>query len=196
MGHFRKSRGGGREHFDGQHRFEHWYRDNTVYFITARCKGKFPAFATEEAKAIFWDRFGYYTRQYGFTPWATSLLDNHYHTVGYLRRGEELGEMMRKLHGSVAKLANDLLEVRLLPFWYDSGKQGYFDGCLRNERQGRLTYRYVYTKCIRHKIAPDPKLYPHTRVNIELEAAIRRALELNAFMTGVSYPRYSRKRRD
>jgi len=27
----------------GQHRFEHWYRDNQVYFLTARCRDRFPA---------------------------------------------------------------------------------------------------------------------------------------------------------
>ena len=41
------------EHWDGQHRFAHWSRDNTVYFITARCRDRFPAFQTERAKAIF-----------------------------------------------------------------------------------------------------------------------------------------------
>jgi hypothetical protein len=54
---FRKSSYSSREMFDGKHRFEHWYRDNTVYFITARCRDRFPAFASEAAKAIFWDRF-------------------------------------------------------------------------------------------------------------------------------------------
>jgi hypothetical protein len=66
----------------GQHRFEHWYRDNTVYFITARCRDKFPAFASEPAKEIFWERFDHYSRQYGFVPFVSSLLDNHYHILG------------------------------------------------------------------------------------------------------------------
>jgi hypothetical protein len=51
------------EYYKGQHRFEHWYRDNTIYFITARCRNRFPAFASEQAKAIFWDRFHFYTKQ-------------------------------------------------------------------------------------------------------------------------------------
>ena len=36
MPHFRKGGSTRKEHFDGKHRFEHWYRDNTIYFITAR----------------------------------------------------------------------------------------------------------------------------------------------------------------
>jgi hypothetical protein len=53
MPRLRKSSPHTKEFFDGKHRFEHWYRDNTVYFITSRCKDGFLAFATEEAKAVY-----------------------------------------------------------------------------------------------------------------------------------------------
>ncbi len=32
----RKSSATRNKYFDGKHRFEHWYRDNQVYFITSR----------------------------------------------------------------------------------------------------------------------------------------------------------------
>jgi REP element-mobilizing transposase RayT len=116
MPRFRTSSPLGREFTEGRHRFEHWYRDNTIYFITARCRDRFPAFARENAKQVFWNRFECYTRQYGFVPWVTTLLDNHYHTLGYLKAGSNLGPMMQRLHGSVAKLVNDLLPERRVPF--------------------------------------------------------------------------------
>ena len=50
VGQFRKSSYTRNEFFDGKHRFEHWYRDNTVYFITSKVRDGFAAFATEEAK--------------------------------------------------------------------------------------------------------------------------------------------------
>src|SRR5262245_43461693 len=160
MGHFRSSERASNEVWEGQHRFEHWYRDNQIYFITARCKDQFPALAGDAAKAIFWERFESTTIAHGFHPWVTSLLDNHYHTVGYLERGEALSKMMQLIHGGVAKLVNDLLEKRfnpkrssgassdglkpvcprelikgrLLPFWCDSRKKNYFDVCLRSEK--------------------------------------------------------------
>jgi hypothetical protein len=108
---FRISGSTAREQFDGRHRFEHWYCDNQVYFITARCRDRYPAFRSEEAKAIFWDRFDYYS----------------------------------KLHGSVAKLVNDLLPERRVPFWRDDSGKDYFDGCIRDELQCRRAYRYTYT---------------------------------------------------
>ena len=86
----RKSNTSPRERYDGKHRFEHWYRDNQVYFITARCRNRFRTFAADEAKAIFWNKFERYTTEFAFTPWVTSLLDNHYHTLGYVKIGENL----------------------------------------------------------------------------------------------------------
>ncbi|RYG69514.1 hypothetical protein EON77_14640, partial [bacterium] len=119
MGYTRKSQQTTHVTYQGRHRFEHWYRDNQIYFLTARCRDRFPAFRSEDAKSVFWDRFDHYTAMHGFTPIVTSLLDNHYHTLGYLRVGDALGEMMRKLHGSVAKLVNDTLDERRVPFWHD-----------------------------------------------------------------------------
>jgi len=180
--------------YAGQHRFEHWRVDNQVYFITARCRDRFPAFASEVAKAVFWNRFEHYTREFGFTPMVTSLVDNHYHTLGYLRQGDALGTMMQRIHGSAAKLVNDLLPVRLADFWRDSKGHEYFDGCICDEKQCRLAYRYTFTQCVRHGICADPALYPHTRVMVDLESAVKRSLELGAFLQGVDYKRYREHR--
>jgi REP element-mobilizing transposase RayT len=178
------------ETFEARHRYEHWLVDNQVYFITARCRDRYAAFASDQAKVIFWDRFDHYTREAGFTPWLTSLLDNHYHTLGYLRTGAALPKMMQRIHGSVAKLVNDLLPERREEFWRDAKGREYFDGCIRDEKQGRLAYRYTLTQGVRHRLVKDWKEYGNTRVNVELERAIGRALELDAFLSGVRYKRY------
>jgi hypothetical protein len=188
---FRKSSATARESHKGHHRFGHWYLDNQVYFITARCRDRFPAFASDQAKAVFWDRFDHYTHEFGFVPWVTSLLDNHYHTLGYLRVGENLGPMMQRLHGSIAKLTNDLLPQRKVPFWREAGHRDYFDGCIRNEKQCRLAYKYTLRQSVRHGIADDWRNYPHTRMAIDLDRGLKRALELKAFLESVPYKRYT-----
>lgn len=197
--------------FDSRHRFEHWYVDNQVYFITSRCRGRFPAFATEQAKAIFWDRFAHYAQEAGFVPWITSLMDNHYHSLGYIREGGRLKKMMQRFHGSVAKLVNDVLEAdaachaklaplkrggayRLVPFWKDRSGHDYFDGCIRSVKQCRLAYRYTLVQSVRHGVASDYRVYPHTRVSVDLERGVKRAVELGAFLEGVKYARYMRDR--
>ena len=143
-----------------------------------------------QAKEIFWDRFTHYTKQASFTPWVVSLLDNHYHILGYCKVGDKLGPMMRQIHGSVAKLVNDLLPERRVPFWVDSGHQDYFDGCIRDEKQCRRAYRYVLTQSVRHGICDDWRDYAHTRATIELDRGVKRSLELGAFLEGVPYKRY------
>ncbi len=192
---FRKSSATKTHIWKGDHRIEHWYLDNQFYLITGRCRAQFPALASEEAKTIFWDRFDYYTKKYDFFPRVTSLLNNHYHTLGYLRIGENLGQMIRRLHGSVAKLVNDLLPEPQLPFWREAGNQDYFDGCIRDEKQCRRAYRYTLTQAECHGILRDYREYPHTHVTIELERGLKRALELRAFLEDVPYKRYVQRSR-
>ena len=176
--------------FEGFHASQHWYVDNQIYFITARCRERRPALQSQAAKAIFWDRFDHYAARYGFAPIVTSVLDNHYHTLGHLKIGTNLGPLMQKLHGSVAKLVNDTLDVRRVPFWHDRRHHDYFDGCLRDEKQFRLTYRYICIQSERHGHARDWRAYPHTRVARDCEEALARAVELNALLRGVDYKRY------
>ena len=169
MPRFRKVSATQHEWWGHQHRFEHWYRDNSVYFITSRVRDKFPAFDSVEARGVFWDRFDHYSERFGYVPWVTTLLNNHYHTLGYLKVGENLGPLVQKLHGSVAKLTNDLLPIRHLPFWRRAGNQDYFDGCIRNEKQARRAYRYTLLQAVRAGVVRDWRQYPDTRVNVDLD---------------------------
>ena len=43
---------------------------------------------------------------------------------------------------------------------------------------------------MRHGIKSNWRDYSHTHVIVELEIAIKRAIELNAFLEGVPYKRY------
>jgi len=103
--------------------------------------------------------------------------------------------MMQRLHGSVAKLVNDMLPQRRIPFWKESGRNDYFDGCIRSEKQCRKAYRYTLTQSTRHQLCRDFREYPHTRATIELDRGLGRALELHAFLDDVPYPRYGQEPR-
>ena len=190
MGKFRKSSATPHEFFDAEHRFEHWYRDNTVYFITSKVRDGNAAFETEAAKNIFWDRFDFYTKLHGFVPWVATVMNNHYHFEGYLRDGSELGEMMRKLHGSVAWLVMKEIDVRHVPFWRGAGNRDYFDGCLRDVLQAFRAFNYTRDQAVKARIVKDYREYPHTRVYLDRDRAIKRAVELKAFLEEVPYKRY------
>ena len=188
--HIHKSEPSQNKCYNNQHRAEHWYVDNQIYFITARCMRGFPAFSSNKAKNVFWDRFGFYTKKHNYIPYITSLMHNHYHTLGFLKSGIELKEMMRNIHGSVAKLVNDTLTIRLVPFWGETKRKSYFDGCIRNEKQARLAYAYTLTQSQRHKVCNHWEDYNHTHINISLEKMLRHAKQMNAFLKGIPYKRY------
>ena len=99
---------------------------------------------------------------------------------------------MQKLHGSVAKLVNDTLPVRHLPFWKTAGNRDYFDGCLRDVLQTIRAYRYTLLQAVRAGIVRDQRLYPHTRVAVDLDRTINRAVQVDAYMGDVPYARYER----
>lgn len=153
--------------YEGRHRFEHWYVDEQVYFITARCREQYPAFESLSAREIFWNRFDHYSKGFGFEPAVTSLMHNQHHTLGFLRVGKNLQKFTQHLHGSVAKLVNDLLPERRKNFWRDMRGREYFDGCIRDEKQCRAAYRYTLLQAPRSGIAKDWREYPDTHMSVE-----------------------------
>lgn len=89
-----------------------------------------------------------------------------------------------------------ILPVRYLPFWRERGHRDYFDGCIRDVLQCRRAYRYTLRQSVRHGISQDPGRYRGTRVEIDVERGIRRAVELKAFLSDVPYARYERRKQD
>lgn len=103
--------------------------------------------------------------------------------------------MMRKLHGSVAWLVMKEIKVRHVPFWRGAGHRDYFDGCIRDVLQAERAYRYTLNQAVRARIVTDWRDYAHTRVNVEKDRAIKRAVELDAFLEDVPYARYEKRQR-
>ena len=200
MARFRKSSYTQNEFFDDKHRYEHWYRDNTCYFITSKVREGLHLFASEEAKAVFWDRFDFYTQKYGFVPWIATLLDNHYHFEGYLkvplRRLPESRREPRALHAAPARLCRETRQ-RSAPSASPpvlAPSREYFDGCLRDVLQAVRAYRYTKLQAVRAGIVRDYRDYPHTRVYLDIDRACGRAVELDAFPEDLPYARYERHR--
>ena len=100
---------------------------------------------------------------------------------------------MQRLHGSVAKLVNDLLPERRVPFWREAGHHDYFDGCIRDEKQCRLAYHYTLTQAVRHGIVTDcARLSAHACTRSIWSAASTRSLRI-VRVSGrkVPYKRYA-----
>jgi hypothetical protein len=117
---------------------------------------------------------------------------NHYHVLGYLKEVKNLGPMMQRFHGSVAKLVNDELEMRIVSFWRTRGNKDYFDGCIRDEKQLRASYQYTLLQSVRAKLMEDYRQYPHTIVDVELTVAVERAKNFGVYLEDVRYPKYEK----
>ena len=191
----RKSDPSSREHRNGRHKFEHWYVDRTVYFLTARVREGLFAFEDPACQTIFWSKFDQYTRAHQFDPWIATLLVNHYHVVGFAQNRVALGQMMRKLHGSIAWLICKHLDIQHKPFWRDSASNDYMDGCLRSEKQLEDSYLYVRNQSVKARLVKRWEDDPNTRVMKPLEDCLTFARENDALLKGVPYPRYERRNR-
>ena len=169
-----------------RHRREHWLIDNQIYFITARCRDGLLIFEDEQAAEIFWNRFDHHTLAQQITPIVTSLVGNHYHLLAHVEVGANVPVFVRNLHGSTAKLTNDLREAagldRISDVWANGLRGSYFDGCVRNATQFRRIFRYVERQGVRHGLVRTGEHFPHTRVNVSMERALKRALERNSFL--------------
>jgi len=101
---------------------------------------------------------------------------------------------MRKLHGSVAGLVMKATGADHVPFWRGRSNRDYFDGCIRDVLQAERAYRYTLMQAVKARIVKDWRDYPHTRVLVEKWRAIEHAVEPRAFMEGVPYARYEKRR--
>jgi hypothetical protein len=63
-------------------------------------------------------------------------------------------------------------------------------GDITDSSTGIGTGRFISS---RHAATSGFRRYPHTHVDIDLDAGVRRALQLQAFMEGVRYKRYERE---
>jgi len=56
-------------------------------------------------------------------------------------------------------------------------------------------YRYTKLQAVRAGLVTDSHDLPHTRVDVECDAMIRRPLQLKCFLEDVPYARYERKQK-
>jgi hypothetical protein len=73
--------------------------------------------------------------------------------------------------------------------------EDYFDGCLRDVLQAYRAFNYTRDQAVKARIVRDYRDYPHTRIYLDRDRAIARAVELKAFFEEVPYARYERKKK-
>ena len=72
---------------------------------------------------------------------------------------------------------------------------GDFDGCIRDVLQAYRAFNYTRDQAVKARIVKRWSDYAHTRVYLDRDRAIARAVELKAFLDEVPYARYDRKKK-
>ena len=65
---------------------------------------------------------------------------------------------------------------------------------MRRSQEGGSCDNHTLTQAVRHKLCRDWRKYRHTIMNVDLEVAVKRAMELKVFLEEVPYARYERNR--
>ena len=72
------------------------------------------------------------------------ILDNHYHLLGQSRKGKDLSEILRRIHGETGKIIRAIANCEL-PVWWN-----YWVYCPRNERQYFMRMNYLFYNPAKH----------------------------------------------
>jgi putative transposase len=120
-----------------------------TYFITgAIC----PLLQAPSLKQALYDTLRQRFESYSWTLEHWVILDNHYHIMAR-SRGEDLAEIMRKLHSQSALCIRAATACEL-PVWWN-----YWDYCPRDERDYTIRLNYLLYNPVKHGYVTDLKEY-------------------------------------
>ncbi|MCD6283860.1 transposase [bacterium] len=127
------------------HRPPHIYLDENIYFITAHTFYKKPLFNTEEKLRSFASLLQKAVNRYYIDLYAWVLLENHYHLLLKISKGNDLVKFIRKLHSDTAIYLNRVDKVSRRRVWYQ-----YWDKCIRNETDFWKHFNYIHHNPVKH----------------------------------------------
>lgn len=134
----------------------HLFLDDSPYFLTGATYQKRRLLQHTDLKQRLLDKIIATTRHFGWTLEHWVILDNHYHLMLRSRRGEDLTELMRQIHGGTS---GDIAKATQCakPVWYN-----FWDYCPRDDRDYYARLNYLLYNPIKHGYATDLKDYPHS----------------------------------
>ena len=141
----------------------HIYKDETIYFVTARTIKKEKFFNTGEKKKILLQALKKSLEDYRYLPFAWIILSNHYHLLFKAKKGEDLGHFISSLGSLSSKDLNKLDDKKGRNIWFQ-----YWDYCPRNEKDFYQHFNYIHHNPVKHgyvKIQDDVLKYPFCSYN-------------------------------
>ena len=142
----------------------HYYFDNKIYFITARTVNKNRFFNTKEKKDLLKKILIEASNKFKVGFYAWTILDNHYHLLLDVLKGESIPGFVKTINGKSAFLLNGIDKARKRKIWFN-----YWDTCIRSEKDFWTRFNYIHHNSIKHRYAEKMEDYLFSSYNCWLE---------------------------
>jgi len=127
------------------HHPPHIFRDDTIYFITARTVDQKLYFDTDSKKKLFCLCLKAGLQKFEIHLYAWVLLNNHYHLLFKIPAGENLSKFINFINGKSSFELNKLENRQGRKTWYQ-----YFDHCIRDEADFWKHFNYIHQNPVKH----------------------------------------------
>lgn len=123
----------------------HYYVDQGMYFITSRTVDKRHYFNTDRKKELIRKILVEAKNKFNISFYAWVILENHYHILMKILKGEMLPNFMKTLNGKSSFLLNKIDMVKKRKVWFN-----YWDTCIRSEKDFWTRFNYIHHNPVKH----------------------------------------------
>ena len=123
----------------------HIFQNNTIYFVSAKTISGEHYFNTDSKKDIVKSVLSKALSKFSVSLYAWVILDNHYHLLFHLQKGEDLWKFIKNLNENSSKILNGAENKTGRKIWHQ-----YWDYCIRNEKDFFLHFNYVHHNPVKH----------------------------------------------
>lgn len=133
------------------HHPPHLFKNNTIYFITARTIDKKLRFNNDKQKRLFCLCLKAGLQNLNIKIYAWVLLSNHYHLLIKINEKENLSKFINYINGKSSYELNKSEDINGRKIWYQ-----YFDRCIHSEKDFWMRFNYIHNNPIKHSYIKNP----------------------------------------
>jgi putative transposase len=122
---------------------------------------------TDQAKDILKDCLFRIQEKFGWMNMEWSIMNNHYHFMARVPKGNDIPKMINTLHKTSAYHIKRNLNIQVEPFWYQ-----YWDRCIRDEDHYLKTANYIIFNPLKHGVTDDIRKYPYSSYGQHYNAGV------------------------
>ncbi|MFH1367108.1 MAG: transposase [Patescibacteria group bacterium] len=122
--------------------------------LTASTLNRVKLFDSDNKKNLLRNILFEAIKKFQFLLYAWVILDNHYHILFQIKKGKDLSNFIKKIHGQSAIELNNLTTSRGRRVWYQ-----YWDTCIRDDGDYWRRFNYIHHNPIKHRYTNEMENY-------------------------------------